>query len=224
LPAWKFGIGYVGDIHVFHEGWSGSRNLGFRSQFYPDWSDARAADLASRFGLPLDKKARDLSTGNRVKLALVAALAHSPKLLLLDEPTSGLDLVIRREVLDALFEVLEDGDRSIFYATHILSDIARLADDLAFLSDGKIIRRSRKDDLLEKWRRISFVSPKADLPLEAVVVHDQEGASHMVVSSDARRTLGRLAGAGVTEIEETRMTIDDIAVEILKGGRNVEDR
>lgn len=222
--AWKADIGYVGDLHVFHESWTADKNLRFRSQFYPNWSPSRAGDLAKRFGLPLDKKAKDLSTGNRVKLSLVAALAHSPKLLLLDEPTAGLDPVVRREVLDTLFEILEDGERSIFYATHILSDIARLADELAFLSNGKIIQRSRKDDLLETWRRISFVSTKADLPLEAVAAHEQEGASHRIVSSDAVRTLAGLANAGITDIEETRMTIDDIAVEILKGGRNVEDR
>lgn len=223
-PAWKADIGYVGDLHVFHEGWTADKNLRFRSQFYPDWSASLAHDLAKRFGLPLDRKAKELSTGNRVKLSLVAALAHSPKLLLLDEPTSGLDPVARREVLDTLFEVLEDGERSIFYATHILSDIARLADEIAFLSDGKIIQRSRKDDLLEKWRRISFVSEKSDIPLEAVVAHEQEGTSHRIVSSDAARTVARLAGAGIADTEQTRMTIDDIAVEILKGGRNVEDR
>jgi ABC-2 type transport system ATP-binding protein len=220
-PQWKQDVGYVGDLHAFYEGWTAQKNLAFRSQFYPAWSASRAADLARRFGLPLDKKARELSTGNRVKLSLVAALAHSPRLLLLDEPTSGLDPVVRGEVLDALFEVLEDGERSIFYATHILSDISRLADEIAFLRDGKIIQRNRKEDLLDRWRRISFRSPRADLPLEAVVAHRQEGLSHRVVSRDRQATLGRLAAAGAEAIEEARMTIDEIAVEILKGGQDV---
>ena len=223
-PAWKLDVGYVGDLHTFYEGWTGERNLAFRSRFYPNWSQQRAADLARRFALPLDKKAKTLSTGNRVKLSLVSALAHSPRLLLLDEPTAGLDPVVRREVLDALFEVLEDGERSIFYATHILSDISRLADEIAFLRGGKLIRRSRKDDLLDKWRRISFRSGKADLSLDAVVAHDREGSGHRVISWDAAATLAGLAAAGAESVEETRMTLEDIAVEILKaGGKGGDD-
>lgn len=220
-PGWRLDVGYVGDLHAFYEGWTAEKNLAFRSRFYPNWSAARAADLARRFVLPLDKKVRTLSTGNRVKLSLVSALAHSPGLLLLDEPTAGLDPVVRREVLDALFEALEDGQRSIFYATHILSDISRLADQLVFIREGKLVRRSSKDDLLDKWRRISFRSAAADLPLEAVVAHDREGNQHRVVSSDGAATLRRLAAARVDDVEEARMPLEDIAVEILKGGSNV---
>jgi len=75
----------------------------FLSQFYPQWSKDCAQELAKRFNLPLDKRAKDLSTGNRVKLSLVAACAHSPRLLLLDEATSAIDPVVRIEVLDVLF-------------------------------------------------------------------------------------------------------------------------
>jgi ABC-2 type transport system ATP-binding protein len=220
-PDWKLDFGYVGDIHAFYEGWTAEANLAFRSRFYPGWSQSLAADLARRFGLPLGTKARNLSTGNRVKLSLVAALAHSPKLLLLDEPTSGLDPVVRREVLDALFEVLESGERSIFYATHILTDISRLADRLAFLNAGKLTQVSAKDDLLDKWRRISFRYSGSLPELEAGLAHEAEGSSHRVISSDHTRTLGRLQAIGAESIEATRMTIDDIAVEILKGGKHV---
>ena len=216
-PAWKTDVGYVGDVHVFHEGWTAEKHLAFRSQFYPNWSSSRAADLARRFDLPLDKRVRTLSSGNRVKLSLVSALAHGPRLLLLDEPTVGLDPIVRREVLDALFEVLEDGDRSIFYATHILPDISRLADEFAFLSEGKLIQRSRKDDLLDRWRRISFSSPGENLPLDAVVEHEREGATHRLTTSDRNVTIRALRAAGIETFEEARMTIEDVAVEILKG-------
>jgi ABC-2 type transport system ATP-binding protein len=166
-------------------------------------------------------KAKSLSTGNRVKLSLVAALAHSPRLLLLDEPTSGLDPVVRREVLDTLFEVLESGERAIFYATHILTDISRLADNLAFLRAGRIMQVSAKDDLLDKWRSISFRYSGDGPDLEATVAHEIEGSNHRLVSSDQARTLRSLQAVGAENIEATRMTIDDIAVEILKGGQHV---
>jgi len=149
-PQWKLDIGYVGDIQVFYERWTGQQNLDFLSRFYPNWSNERVHELAKRFNLPLHKRAKDLSTGNRVKLSLIAALSHSPRLLLLDEPTSGIDPVVRMEVLDVLFEILETGERAIFYATHILPEISRLADELAFIEKGKIWL-SRKALLEDPW-------------------------------------------------------------------------
>lgn len=219
--AWKFDIGYVGDKHAFFEGWTGEANLGFRSQFYPDWSHELAKDLARRFDCPLDQKAKNMSSGNRVKLSIIAAMAHSPRLLLLDEPTVGLDPVVRREVLDALFEILESGERSIFYATHILTDIGRLADELAFLVDGRIMRRSSKDDLLDRWRRITFRKVGDLIGPEASINHEREGDGHRLVSSDIAATLRDLQAQGAEGIRETRMSIDEIAVEILKGGKHV---
>jgi ABC-2 type transport system ATP-binding protein len=220
-PGWKFDIGYVGDKHVFFERWTGETNLMFRSRFYPSWSHTFARDLARRFECPLKQKPKDMSAGNRVKLSLIAALAHSPRLLLLDEPTAGLDPVVRREVLDILFEVLEDGERSILYATHILSDISRLADELAFLINGRIMQRSGKDDLLEKWRRITFRMAGETGRIQAAVVTRREGDDHQVISLDWEKTLEDLRSRGAGSVETARMSIDEIAVEIIKGGKNV---
>lgn len=220
-PDWKFDIGYVGDVHVFYENWTAAKNLKFLSKFYPNWSDEYMMNLVQRFKLPLDRKAKALSTGNRVKLALVSALAHRPKLLLLDEPTAGLDPVVRTEVLDILFEVLEDGDRAIFYSTHILSDIARLADELAFLDNGSIKLRTAKELLTDHWRRISFRLPQHQQVISGVVSHKNEGAEHQVISADHEITLRQLRELGAENIYENRMSIDEISVEILKGDKHV---
>jgi len=222
-PEWKLDIGYVGDAHVFYEGWSGEKNLKFLSQFYPDWSDQRVVELAKRFNLPLHKKAKELSGGNRVKLSLVAALAHSPKLLLLDEPTSGLDPVVRAEVLDVLFEILEDGERAIFYSTHILSDISRLADELAFLDNGQLKLRAAKEDLIERWRKIAFKHAGNNFKLEATASHKQEGADHQIISFDHEATLRQLGELGAQNVQAHLMSIDEIAVQILKGAGHVEN-
>ena len=220
-PEWKFDIGYVGDVHVFYENWTAAKNLKFLSQFYPKWSDSLAEGYAKRFDIPLEKKARELSSGNRVKLSLISALSHSPRLLLLDEPTAGLDPVVRTEVLDTLFEILEDGERSIFYSTHILSDIGRLADNLAFIHEGKIMRITAKDDLTENWRKISFRLDHTNGQIDAVVNRQSEGKDHRVISSDFKSTISQLKNLGAENILENRMTIDEIAVEILKEVKNV---
>ena len=220
-PAWKFDIGYVGDVHVFYENWSAAKNLKFLKQFYPNWSDKLVEDLIKRFEVPLGKKAKELSSGNRVKLSLVSALAHQPKLLLLDEPTAGLDPVVRTEVLDTLFEVLENGERSIFYSTHILSDISRLADELMFLHDGKVMQRTAKEDLTDKWRKISFRLDHTNGKINGVIYHQSDGKSHQVISKNFEETNAQLHKLGAESILETRMSIDEIAVEILKGAKDV---
>ncbi len=215
-PEWKLDIGYVGDAHVFYENWTAAQNLQFQSQFYPNWSDKLAQKLAERFKLPLDKKAKTLSGGNRVKLSLVKALAHSPKLLLLDEPTSGLDPLVRTEVLATLFEILENGDRAIFYSTHILSDISRLADELAFLDNGQVKLRTLKDDLTDNWRKISFRLEGSSFTFLAMVSHQREGNDHQIISSDYEKTLKQLTAAGARNIRENRLSIEEIAVYILR--------
>jgi ABC-2 type transport system ATP-binding protein len=218
---WKFDIGYVGDTHAFYEYWSGERNLRFLSEFYPTWDHAYAAKLADRFQLNLKKRANSLSKGNRAKLALIGVLAHYPKLILLDEPTSGLDPVVRTEFLDVLWETMEGGNAAILYSTHILSDISRIADELAFLDEGKITMRPAKDDLLDKWRRVSF-KYRGTLPAVrlAADVHS-DGANHLVISSDYEGTIAHLYEIGVENVEVSMMTVDEITVHILKGRWNV---
>jgi ABC-2 type transport system ATP-binding protein len=213
---WRFDIGYVGDVHAFYEEWTAEENLTFLKKFYPNWSDSLVDNLVERFKLPLKKKAKKLSGGNRVKLSLIFALAHSPKLLLLDEPISGLDPVVRKAFLDTLFDILEDGERAIFYSTHILSDISRLADELAFLVDGQVVLRQGKDELTENWRRISFQFEGNDVILNSVLNHTREGEDHQVISTNYKKTLQQLREIGSQNIHDTRLSIDEIAVEIMK--------
>ena len=223
-PDWKAEIGVVGEAHGFYRAWTAGENLRFLARFYPGWSDRRAGRLADRLGLPLDKKVQQLSKGQLAKLALVAALGHAPRLLLLDEPTAGLDPVVRAEVLDVLWEALEDGEHAIFYSTHVLSDIGRLADELVFLREGRVLLRSSKDALTDRWARISFRLADADVAVAAAVEYRRVRAEHQVVSEDGEATLAHLRELGAASIERSRMTIDEITVAILKGGHHVAAR
>ncbi|MBU0473417.1 MAG: ABC transporter ATP-binding protein [Bacteroidetes bacterium] len=216
---WKFDIGYVGDKHVFYENWSGMKNLEFLQQFYPNWDKQFESELIKRFEIPITKKAKELSSGNRVKLSLIGALAHRPKLLLLDEPTSGLDPVVRTELLDILFEVVESGERAIFYSTHILSDISRIADELTFINNGQIMLTTPKEDLTENWRRISFKLPEPKTTFINTQVIDVEGNNYKIISSNFNATLTELKNLRAENITESIMSIDEIAVQILKNNK-----
>ena len=220
-PEYRREVGYVGEENGFFQGWNGGRNLDYMARMMPGWSDDRASLLTKRLGLALGKPVNKLSRGNKTKLALVAAMAHRPRLLLLDEPTAGLDPVVRAEVLDVLWEIIEDGEHAVLYSTHVLSDINRLADELVFLRDGRLVLRTGRDELSESWRRVSFRLQNEDVELSGVVEHRQVRAEHQVITREAEATLQQLNELGAEAVEVSRMSVDEIAVQILKEGHHV---
>jgi ABC-2 type transport system ATP-binding protein len=219
--SWKELIGYVPDKPVFFEWMTAGGFLEFMSGFYPDWSSRFAGELARRFRLDLGARVRQLSTGNRMKVFLVAALAHRPRLALFDEPTAGLDPVVRTEVFDTLWGMMEREEMTILYSTHILDDLHRLADDLVFLRDGGVNVHSSKDDLIDRWRRIRFRYDGESSRLEAVVKSTHLGQDHEILSSDGDRTLTALSAIGAHEIRACPLSLEEIAVNIMKGEHHV---
>jgi ABC-2 type transport system ATP-binding protein len=123
-------------------------------RFYNQWDDDIYYDYLKRFNLDENKKVKQLSDGMKVKYSLAIALSHHSKLFILDEPTSGLDPVARDEILAIFQALIEDGQKSILFSTHITSDLEKCADYITYISNGRIIASKTKDDLLESYRMI----------------------------------------------------------------------
>jgi ABC-2 type transport system ATP-binding protein len=107
---------------------------------YPTWDEGYARSLVESWRVPTHTKFKAMSRGEGMKSMLVAALAPRPKLLLLDEPFAGLDPLVREEVLRGVVGELRDGERTVLVATHDLDVVARVADRVAILADGRIAR------------------------------------------------------------------------------------
>lgn len=118
---------------------------------YPNWDAAAYADYCKRFELPEKKRYADYSTGMKMKQCLAVALSHHPKLLLLDEATSGLDPVIRDELIDLLLDFVRAEDHAILISSHIVSDLEKLCDTIAFLHRGRLLLCEDKDTLREEY-------------------------------------------------------------------------
>ena len=118
---------------------------------YRNWDAAAYAELCRKFGLPDKKQYKDYSTGMKMKLCIAVALAHHPKLLLLDEATNGLDPVVRDEVTDLLLDFTRDENHSILISSHIVSDLEKLCDTIAFLHKGRLLLCEEKDALREEY-------------------------------------------------------------------------
>lgn len=118
---------------------------------YQNWDADAYAAYCRKFDLPPKKKYKDYSTGMKMKLCIAVALSHHARLLLLDEATNGLDPVVRDEVVDLLLDFARDEDHSILISSHIVSDLEKLCDTIAFLHKGKLLLCEEKDALREKY-------------------------------------------------------------------------
>jgi ABC-2 type transport system ATP-binding protein len=123
--------------------------------FYEDWDEETYQTLLSRFSLDPEKKISELSQGMRVKFALALALSHHAKLLILDEPTSGLDPVSRDELLEIFRTIIEDGEHSILFSTHIISDLEKCADYITYIKGGRILCSTDAETFRDAYRLVS---------------------------------------------------------------------
>jgi ABC-2 type transport system ATP-binding protein len=183
---------------------------------YPRWNTGKVDGLLSRwdFGPELrNKPIKRLSGGEQQKLAIIRALAHEPELLILDEPVSALDPVGRRAFLRELVDQVIERGTTVVFSTHILSDLERVAFDLAFLKDGRIALQGQTDALLEGARRV--VVPAATLPgapLAGEVRRRQEGAMTSVIVQAQGDDVARLAREPGVRVEP--LTLEDLFIEV----------
>ena len=148
-----------------------SRDVGcVMAKTYRHWEPDTYENYLQRFGLPQDKAFRDYSRGMKMKLAIAVALSHQAKLLILDEATSGLDPMVRDEILDIFNEYTRQEDRSILLSSHIVSDLEKICDYIAFLHKGQLLLCEEKDRLLEEYALVRLSRERlADLPENSVV-------------------------------------------------------
>ncbi len=131
------------------------------------WNAETYQGLLARFSLPENKKFKEFSKGMKMKLGLAVALSHEAKLLILDEATGGLDPVVRDEVVDMLAEFTRDETHAILISSHIVSDLEKLCDYVAFLHKGKLLLCEEKDLLLSEYG-ILHCRPE-ELPEEGIL-------------------------------------------------------
>lgn len=179
---------------------------------YPNWDAAAYADYCKRFELPEKKRYADYSTGMKMKQCLAVALSHHPKLLLLDEATSGLDPVIRDELIDLLLDFVREEDHAILISSHIVSDLEKLCDTIAFLHRGRLLLCEDKDALREEYALWHGTESQLEELAPAAVVSRRVtpyGAEALVRREDVP------AGSALTPV-----SIEELFVMMAKGEKN----
>lgn len=136
---------------------------------YARWNQAQYEGYLHQLAIPENKAFKDFSRGMQMKLGIAIALSHDAKLLILDEATSGLDPVVRDEVVEMFRQFTQDENHSVLISSHIVSDLEKLCDYIAFLHKGKLLLMEEKDRLLEEYALALCSQEELDqLPEEAV--------------------------------------------------------
>ena len=220
-PEARARIGYLAEGHHVY-GWMTAAECGrFQSAFYPRWSAKIFSSVLDHFGLKPAAKAGDLSRGERAGLCLALTLAPQPELLILDDPALGLDPVARRSLLQSMIYLTRNADQTVFFSSHLLSDVERVADRIAVL-DGATLRaecsldtfRSRVRQYTLTFRDMPPVLP----PLPGLLQVFRAGREVTVTltgSDDPRDTERRLALLGAERIDLVPLGLEDAFVSYL---------
>ena len=212
-------IGYVGDPTGYPEEAKLKDIKKMYAPFYETWDEQLFERYTRRFNLKLDLKYGKLSTGQKKQFALVMALSHRPTLIILDEPTSGLDPVVRQDILDVLMEHMQDEEVSVFYSTHITSDLESAGDYLVYIKEGKVKISKPLDEVLESYCLVSGSKELFTNEIKKELLGyrvSQFGVEALVVSKERAEDLfGR-------EVKYSKPSIEDIMIFLSnRGGERV---
>jgi len=198
LPGWM----RVGELLRYSQG------------FYPCWDMEYARQLCGDFGLEPGSVIRTLSKGQRARVGLVAALAHRPDLLVLDEPSSGLDPIVRRDILSAIIRTIADEGRTVLFSSHLLSEVERVADQVAMLHGGRLLFCEALDEVKTHHCRVTlrFATPLTAPPrLEGALSWEGAGREWTVLYGSGLPQLEASAALlGAELVQHQYPTLDEI--------------
>ncbi len=209
----KIGVVYDGDN--FPGYWNARQLSGVMEGLYTSWDHALFQKYLEEFHLPAKQKITSYSKGMTMKLAIAAALAHHPQLLILDEATGGLDPVMRDEMLDVFLEFVQEENHSILLSSHITSDLEKIADYITFIQNGRLIMTASKNDLVYNYavmrcKESQFLA----LDPKDILAYRKRDFQIDVLVSD-----GKEAQRKYKDIVTDHVSVDEIMLLLVKGER-----
>jgi len=207
-------IGFVYDENYFYEELNIIEMKNILRPFYKGWNDTLFEKYVKEFELSKKNKIKTLSKGMKMKLSLAFALSHNAELIIMDEPTSGLDPVFRSELLDILYNIIQDENVSIFFSTHITTDLEKIADYITFINKGKLVFSKTKDEIVEHYGIVKGSKDLLDNDTRREFVSIKEtNFGFEALTKDIIKARKIFKGKGIIE----KASLEDIMVYTVRG-------
>jgi ABC-2 type transport system ATP-binding protein len=217
-------VAYVAEDKPLYGYMTVGQIIWFAKSFYPDWRTDVEKQLLFDYELPIDRKVKTLSKGMRTKLALLLALSRRPELLILDEPSEGLDPVGIEYLLSALVGKAAEGV-SIFFSSHQIAEVERVADNVCILEKGCLLIDQSLDELRESYRRIDLVfdsaAPLHEFRFSGIQRIEASGHNLRVFAqANAEAVIERARSLNARSVEVSPVALRDIFLETVKENRS----
>jgi len=216
-------VGYVSENRYLYEWMTVAESVKFTKGFHENWDDAKAESLLKRFGLPLNKRVKQLSRGNRARLCLTLALSFNPELIILDEPTSGLDPIVRRDFIENIVVEIGQEGRTVLFSSHIVEEVERVADYVAIINEGKLLLSTSVDALKASVKRVRFSAngkrpDLSDMP-SVLGIENLRHEQIVTFKNFTEETLRTLTLRGIYNPEVLPLSLEDIFVYSVRAER-----
>jgi ABC-2 type transport system ATP-binding protein len=176
-------IGYVSENQELYDWMTCEELVRFTAALYPSWDGDFEASLKEMLDLSLQRRVGRCSRGERMKLALLLAIAFRPRLLILDEPFTGLDPLVKEEILGSLIEITAQNEWTIFFSTHDIDEVEKLADHVGIIEEGRLQVSESMATLQDRFRRIEVHGPvAAEPPPDALAIERAESRLRFILS------------------------------------------
>ena len=218
-------IGYVAETPQLYSWMRVREMVRFTGSFYPHWNAAHVAELLDQFGLDPEQKVKNLSRGMGAQLALVLAMGHDPELLILDEPATGLDVLVRRDFLESIVQVIQQEGRTVLLSSHMVHEVERVADRVAVIEGGRLLACEDTDTFKGRVKKV-LVRLRSDVSgTDEMRLRDVEGVCEIEGTGDRRlvtvsgyddnhREALRAAGAEVVDVVD--MSLEESFIELVR--------
>ena len=204
-------VGYLAEDQTMYGWMRVDQILRFVAPFYPTWDHDLALRYVREFELPPKAKVKHLSKGQNVRLGLVLALAHRPELVILDDPAQGLDPIMRKQFNRDLITHLQGEGRTVFYSSHLLQEVEPVADEVAILHGGRIVRQTGTEALRQQVKQ--FILPRAALDTfrpQLQLLDLRADGDQVAVTVENAPQVGPLLGREGVEHRVVDLNLDEI--------------